>query len=130
MTSTATGTDRIVEELDSIDGVMRDDIHVNDNDVVTTYVPTDRLEDAQELDGIEVEVLEDHEYEYLISAKPEQQLVLQFQLFFEESDGVDECCVRESDLVEYLVYQLLAFRGLTGRTSLGVLEMCHGGAAG
>lgn len=37
MTSTATGTDRIVEELADMKGVMRDDIHVSD-DTVTTYV--------------------------------------------------------------------------------------------
>lgn len=48
---------------------MRDDIHVSSDDTVTTYVPTDRLEDVQELEDIDVEVLEDHEYEYLISAK-------------------------------------------------------------
>jgi hypothetical protein len=49
---------------------MRDDIHVSD-DTVTTYVPLDRLEDAHDLEGIKVEVLEEHEYEYLISAKTE-----------------------------------------------------------
>ena len=70
MTSTATGTDRIVEELADIRGVMRDDIHVSD-DTVTTYIPLDRLEDTQELEGIEVEVLEEYEHEYLISAKAE-----------------------------------------------------------
>ena len=70
ITSTATGTDRIVEELADIKGVMRDDIHVSD-DTVTTYVPLDRLEDAHDLEGIKVEVLEEHEYEYLISAKTE-----------------------------------------------------------
>lgn len=70
MTST-TGTDRIVEELADIQGVLRDHIHVSD-DTVTTYVPLDRLEDAQDLEGIEVEVLEEHEHEYLISAKAKQ----------------------------------------------------------
>lgn len=70
MTST-TGTDRIVEELADIQGVLRDDIHVSD-DTVTTYVPLDRLENAQDLEGIEVEVLEEHELEYLISAKAKQ----------------------------------------------------------
>jgi hypothetical protein len=68
MTSTATGTDRIVEELADIKGVMRDGIHVSD-DTVTTYL--DRLEDAPELEGIKVEVHEEHEHEYLISAKAE-----------------------------------------------------------
>ena len=70
MTSTATETDRIVDELADIMGVIRDDIHVSD-DTVTTYVPLDRLEDAQDLEGIEVEVLEEHEHEYLISVKAE-----------------------------------------------------------
>ena len=50
---------------------MRDDIHVSD-DTVTTYVPLDRLEDAQDLEGIEVEVLKEHEHEYLISANAKQ----------------------------------------------------------
>ena len=70
MTST-TGTDRIVEELADNQGVLRDDIHVSD-DTVTTYVPLDRLEDAQDLEGIEVEVLKEHEHEYLISANAKQ----------------------------------------------------------
>lgn len=70
MTST-TGTDRIVEELADIQGVLRDDIHVSD-DTVTTYVPLARLEDAQDLESIEVEVLEEHEHEYLLSAKAKQ----------------------------------------------------------
>lgn len=70
MTST-TGTDRIVEELADIQGVLRDDIHISD-DTVTTYVTLDRLEDAQDLEGIGVEVLEEHEREYLISAKTKQ----------------------------------------------------------
>lgn len=70
MTST-TGTDRNVEELADIQGVLRDDIHVSD-DTVTTYVPLDRLEDAQDLEGFEVEILEEHEHEYLISAKAKQ----------------------------------------------------------
>jgi hypothetical protein len=47
---------------------MRDDIHVSD-DTVTTYIPTDQLEDAEALEDIDVEVLEEHEHEYLISAK-------------------------------------------------------------
>lgn len=50
---------------------MRDDIHVSD-DTVTTYVPLDRLEDAQDLEDFEVEVLEEHEHEYLIPAKAKQ----------------------------------------------------------
>jgi hypothetical protein len=64
----SSNTESIVEELAAISGVMRDDIHVSD-DTVTTYIPTDQLEDAEALEEIEVEVLEDHEHEYLISAK-------------------------------------------------------------
>jgi hypothetical protein len=65
---TSSNTDSTVERLAAINGVMRDDIHVSD-DTVTTYVPTDQLEDAEELEDIDVEVLEEHEHEYLISAK-------------------------------------------------------------
>jgi len=61
-------TDSIVKELAAISGVMRDDIHVSD-DTVTTYIPTDHLEDAEALEDIDVEVLEGHQHEYLISAK-------------------------------------------------------------
>lgn len=67
MTPPTTETDYIVEELAAISGVMRDDIHVSE-DTVTTYIPTDQLEDAEALDDIDVEVLEEHEHEYLISA--------------------------------------------------------------
>lgn len=72
MTSSAADTEYIVDALAGLDYVMRDDIHVSEDDTVTTYVPTDRLEDVEQLEGITVEVLEDHDYEYLISAKPEQ----------------------------------------------------------
>lgn len=71
MTPPTTRTDYIVEELAAISGVMRDDIHVS-GDTVTTYVPTDQLEDAEALDNIDIEVLEEHEHEYLISAKTSQ----------------------------------------------------------
>lgn len=71
MTSPTSGTEYIVEELAAISGVMRDDIHVSD-DTVTTYIPTDQLERARDLQDIEVEVLEEHEHEYLISAKASQ----------------------------------------------------------
>ena len=71
MTSSSTTTEYIVEKLGDISGVMEDDIHVSD-DTVTVYVPTDRLEDAQKLEDINVKVLEEHEHEYLISAKPPQ----------------------------------------------------------
>lgn len=69
MTASKTDTDRLVEQVSGIDGVMRDDIHVHE-DKVTTYVPTGQLEAAKELDGVSVEVLEEHEYEYLISVVP------------------------------------------------------------
>jgi hypothetical protein len=70
MTST-TGTGRIVKKLADFQGILRDDIHVSDN-TVTTYVPLYRLENAQDLEGIGVEVLEDHVHEYLISTKSKQ----------------------------------------------------------
>jgi hypothetical protein len=65
--SSSNHTESIEKELTAIEGVMRDDIVVND-DTVTTYVPTDQLEDAKSLREVDVEVLEEHEYEYLISA--------------------------------------------------------------
>lgn len=68
MTPPTAGTDYIVEELAGVSGVLRDDIHVSD-DTVTTYIPTDQLEDAENLENIDVEVLEEYEHEYLISAK-------------------------------------------------------------
>jgi hypothetical protein len=71
MTPPTTETDYIVEELAAISGVMRDDIHVS-GDGVTTYIPTDQFEDAEALDDIDVEVLEEYEHEYLISAKTGQ----------------------------------------------------------
>jgi hypothetical protein len=71
MTSTTSGTDQIVDELAEISDVLQDDIHVSD-DTVTTYIPTDQLDDAESLDGIDVEVLEEYEHEYLISAKASQ----------------------------------------------------------
>jgi hypothetical protein len=67
MSVPASNTEDIVEELAEISGVMRDDIHVSDN-TVTTYIPMGQLEDAKSLREIDVEVLEEHEYEYLISA--------------------------------------------------------------
>jgi len=71
MTSSTGETDYIVEELAAISGVLKDDIHVSD-ETLTTYIPTDQLEQARELQDIEVEVLEEHEHEYLISAKASQ----------------------------------------------------------
>jgi hypothetical protein len=48
---------------------MRDDVHVHE-EKVTTYVPIDRLDEAEGLDGVAVEILEEHEHEYLISVTP------------------------------------------------------------
>jgi hypothetical protein len=67
MSVPASNTEDIVEELAAISGVMRDDIHVSDN-TVTTYIPRDKLEVAEALEDIDVEILEEHEHEYLISA--------------------------------------------------------------
>jgi len=60
-----------VERLAVISGVLKDDIYVSE-DTVTTYIPTDQLEDAQALEDIDVEVLKEYEHEYLISAKASQ----------------------------------------------------------
>lgn len=55
--------ERILEEFD----VMEDDIHVtNDEDAMTFYLPTDRLNQAQEVLDTGIEVLEEHEQEYLV----------------------------------------------------------------
>jgi hypothetical protein len=69
MTASKSNTDRLVEQLAAIGGVMRDDIHVHE-EKVTTYVPIDRLDEAEGLDGVAVEILEEHEHEYLISVTP------------------------------------------------------------
>jgi chaperonin cofactor prefoldin len=54
---------RILNELD----VLEDDIHVtNDEDAMTFYVPIDQLDQARESLDTEVEVLEEHEHEYLV----------------------------------------------------------------
>jgi hypothetical protein len=58
MTPSASDTDYMVEKLADLDYIMRDDIHVSNDDTVTTYVPTDRLEDVQNLEDIDVEALE------------------------------------------------------------------------
>jgi len=53
----------ILEELD----VLEDDIHVTDDeDAMTFYLPTNQLDDAREKLDTEVEVLEEHEHEYLV----------------------------------------------------------------
>jgi len=54
---------RILDELD----VLEDDIHVtSDEDAMTFYLPTDQLDQAREALDIEIEVLEEHEHEYLV----------------------------------------------------------------
>lgn len=62
-------TDYITEELATVSGVIRDDIHVRE-ETVTTYIPADQLENVEAWEHITVEVLEEYEHEYLISAKP------------------------------------------------------------
>jgi hypothetical protein len=61
--------ENIVNELAGTDGVLRDDIHVQEGKV-TTYIPKNMLDAAREMEGIMVEVLEEHEHEYLIVAEP------------------------------------------------------------
>ena len=54
---------RILNELD----VLEDDIHVtSDEDAMTFYFPTDQLDQAREALDTEIEVLEEHEHEYLV----------------------------------------------------------------
>jgi len=53
----------ITEEL----SVLTDDIHVtNDEDALTFYLPLDQLEDAEDILGEELDVLEEYEHEYLV----------------------------------------------------------------
>lgn len=54
---------KIVDEL----GVMKDDIHVtSDEDAMTFYHPPDKLEEAETVLNRDLEVLEEHEHEYLV----------------------------------------------------------------
>lgn len=54
---------KIVDEL----GVMKDDIHVtSDEDAMTFYLPPDKLEEAETVLNRDLEVLEEHEHEYLV----------------------------------------------------------------
>ena len=69
MSPSGTDPDNIVNELAGIDGVLRDDIVVQEGKV-TTYIPKDMLEAARKVEGIVIEVLEEHEHEYLIVAEP------------------------------------------------------------
>lgn len=69
MSPSGTDPENIVNELAGIDGVLRDDMVVQEGKV-TTYIPKDMLETAREIEGIMVEVLEEHEHEYLIVAEP------------------------------------------------------------
>lgn len=69
MTVNQSGSDYIVDQLLGLGSVMEDNLHVHEG-TVTTYIPTKKLEDAQSLDGIDLRVLEEHEYEYLIAAEP------------------------------------------------------------
>lgn len=53
----------ITEEL----SVLNDDIHVtNDEDALTFYLPPDQLEDAEDVLGEELDVLEEYKHEYLV----------------------------------------------------------------
>lgn len=63
-----TSLDAVQQTITSELDVLADDIHVHDDNTLTFYVPTEQLDQAREvLDG-DVEVLEDHEYEYLVKA--------------------------------------------------------------
>jgi hypothetical protein len=55
--------DKIVDKLN----VMEDDIHVtSEEDALTFYLPSNQLEQAEEVLGRELQVLEEHEHEYLV----------------------------------------------------------------
>lgn len=69
MSTSGTDPENIVNQLAGIDGVLRDDITVQEGKV-TTYIPKDMLDAARAMEGIIVEVLEEHEHEYLIVAEP------------------------------------------------------------
>ena len=65
MTQSQQLQDKIVDAL----GVMEDDIYVTrDEDAMTFYLPIDKLEQARKTLPAELEVLEEHEYEYLVKA--------------------------------------------------------------
>jgi hypothetical protein len=54
---------KILAELD----VLENNIHVTkDEDTMTFYVPTEQLDQAKYLFGDKMEMLEDHDYEYLV----------------------------------------------------------------
>lgn len=54
---------KLINEL----GVMEDDIHVtSDEDAMTFYLPLNKLEEARTFLDTELEVLEEHEHEYLV----------------------------------------------------------------
>lgn len=69
MTPSGTDPENIVNQLAGIDGVLRDDIHVQEGKV-TTYIAKDTLEAARDMEGIVIEVRDEHEHEYLIVAEP------------------------------------------------------------
>lgn len=67
MTASHISLEEIADQLAGIGGVLQDDIHIKD-DTGASYVPTDKLDAAQAMDSVTVEVLEEYEHEYLISA--------------------------------------------------------------
>ena len=65
MTQSKQLQNQIVDEL----GVIEDDIHTtSDKDSLTFYLPLDKLEEAKSTLNTELEVLEEHEHEYLLRA--------------------------------------------------------------
>lgn len=67
MTKPIDAIESIVDRLAAIGGVMREDIDI-DEDTVTAYVPADQLNFVKQLEGIDIEVIEQYEHEHLISA--------------------------------------------------------------
>jgi hypothetical protein len=69
MVPSGTDPENIVNQLAGIDGVLRDDITVQEGKV-TTYISKDMLGELREMEGILVEVIDESEHEYLIVAQP------------------------------------------------------------
>lgn len=63
MTQSKQLQNKIVDELN----VMEDDIHItSDEDAMTFYLPLDQLEEVETVLNRDLEVLEEHEHEYLV----------------------------------------------------------------
>lgn len=65
----AESIERLQHTITSELSVLEDDIHIpDDKQSLTFYLPTEDLDTAKDTLDADLEVLEDHEYEYLIKA--------------------------------------------------------------